>query len=193
MCFRTASSTRTSSMGCVFKERTDLPMYAPGMRVFEAFNADAARWRSFTATISSATTNKAAPGSQLCLPVQAARHATRGGQCCQFLHAGCPQPALITSDDVRTMFHEMKLRAARNAFKTEDPSLSGTSNRARLAATVSSQFNEHWATYPTVFQHYAKHYKTGVPMLVELRRSRSPSPSTRATTPPSCWLRQNWT
>ena len=27
-----------------------------------------------------------------------------------------------------------------------------------------SQFNEHWALYPEVFNHYAKHYKTGAPM-----------------------------
>jgi len=27
-----------------------------------------------------------------------------------------------------------------------------------------SQFNEHWASYPEVFQHYARNYKTGEPM-----------------------------
>jgi peptidyl-dipeptidase Dcp len=27
-----------------------------------------------------------------------------------------------------------------------------------------SQFNEHWAIYPSVFNHYAKHYQTGAPM-----------------------------
>ena len=31
-----------------------------------------------------------------------------------------------------------------------------------------SQFNEHWASYPAVFEHYAKHYKTGAPMPAEL-------------------------
>jgi peptidyl-dipeptidase Dcp len=31
-----------------------------------------------------------------------------------------------------------------------------------------SQFNEHWASYPAVFDHYAKHYKTGEPMPAEL-------------------------
>ena len=31
-----------------------------------------------------------------------------------------------------------------------------------------SQFNEHWALYPAVFNHYAKHYKTGAPMPAEL-------------------------
>jgi len=27
-----------------------------------------------------------------------------------------------------------------------------------------SQFNEHWAIYPAVFNHYAKHYQTSAPM-----------------------------
>ena len=31
-----------------------------------------------------------------------------------------------------------------------------------------SQFNEHWASYPAVFAHYAQHYKTGAPMPAEL-------------------------
>jgi peptidyl-dipeptidase Dcp len=31
-----------------------------------------------------------------------------------------------------------------------------------------SQFNEHWALYPAVFTHYAKHYKTGVSMPADL-------------------------
>jgi peptidyl-dipeptidase Dcp len=31
-----------------------------------------------------------------------------------------------------------------------------------------SQFNENWATYPAVFDHYAKHYQSGAPMPPEL-------------------------
>ena len=45
--------------------------------------------------------------------------------------------------------------------------LSGTAV-ARDFVEFPSQFNEHWATYPAVFSHYAKHYKTGAPMPAEL-------------------------
>jgi len=42
---------------------------------------------------------------------------------------------------------------------------------------MPSQFNEHWALYPTVFAHYARQYKTGQPMpaaLVEkIKRART--------------------
>jgi peptidyl-dipeptidase Dcp len=47
------------------------------------------------------------------------------------------------------------------------PGLSGT-QVARDFVEFPSQFNEHWATYPAVFDHYAKHYETGAPMPAEL-------------------------
>jgi len=43
------------------------------------------------------------------------------------------------------------------------PTLTGTSV-PRDFVEFPSQFNEHWALEPTVFAHYAKHYKTGKPM-----------------------------
>ena len=77
------------------------------------------------------------------------------------------EPALLTSDDVRTMFHEFGHALHGMFSNTEYPTLSGTST-ARDFVEFPSQFNEHWATYPTVFHHYAKHYKTGAPMPAEL-------------------------
>jgi peptidyl-dipeptidase Dcp len=46
---------------------------------------------------------------------------------------------------------------------TKYPSLSGTAT-ARDFVEFPSQFNEHWASYPAIFEHYAKHYKTGAAM-----------------------------
>ena len=50
---------------------------------------------------------------------------------------------------------------------TNYPSLSGTAV-ARDFVEFPSQFNEHWASYPAVFDHYAKHYQTGASMPAEL-------------------------
>jgi peptidyl-dipeptidase Dcp len=50
---------------------------------------------------------------------------------------------------------------------TKYPSLSGTSV-PRDFVEFPSQFNEHWASYPAVFNNFAKHYKTGAPMPAEL-------------------------
>jgi len=50
---------------------------------------------------------------------------------------------------------------------TEYPTLSGTAT-ARDFVEFPSQFNEHWALFSAVFDHYARHYKTGAPMPAEL-------------------------
>ena len=73
------------------------------------------------------------------------------------------QPALISLDDVLTMFHEFG-HGLHGLFANQQyPSLSGTSV-ARDFVELPSQFNEHWALEPKVLAHYAVHYKTGAPM-----------------------------
>jgi len=76
-------------------------------------------------------------------------------------------PALISFTDVTTMFHEFGHALHGMFANTEYPSLSGTET-ARDFVEFPSQFNEHWALYPSVFAHYARHYKTGEPMPADL-------------------------
>jgi peptidyl-dipeptidase Dcp len=77
------------------------------------------------------------------------------------------EPALISFDDVITMFHEFG-HALHGMFSdARYPLLSGT-GVPRDFVEFPSQFNEHWALYPAVFNHFAKHYKTGAPMPAEL-------------------------
>src|SRR5436853_660250 len=73
------------------------------------------------------------------------------------------QPALITSDDVVTMFHEFG-HALHGLFANQKyPSISGATV-ARDFVEFPSQFNENWAFEPSVLAHYAVHYKTGAKM-----------------------------
>jgi peptidyl-dipeptidase Dcp len=73
------------------------------------------------------------------------------------------QPALLTFDDVTTMFHEFG-HALHGLFAAQVyPTLSGT-NVARDFVEFPSQFNEHWALYPQVLAHYAINFRTGKPM-----------------------------
>ena len=65
------------------------------------------------------------------------------------------------------MFHEFGHALHGMFADAEYPSSRGTSV-ARDFVEVPSQFNEHWASYPAIFTHYAKHYKTGEPMPAEL-------------------------
>jgi peptidyl-dipeptidase Dcp len=64
---------------------------------------------------------------------------------------------------VTTMFHEFGHGLHGMFSNTRYPTLSGTST-ARDFVEFPSQFNEHWAIYPAVFSHYAKHHQTGAPM-----------------------------
>jgi peptidyl-dipeptidase Dcp len=70
------------------------------------------------------------------------------------------QSALISFDDVTTMFHEFG-HALHALFANEQyPSLAGT-NVALDFVEFPSQFNEHWALYPAVLKHYAINQVTG--------------------------------
>jgi len=77
------------------------------------------------------------------------------------------EPALLSFDDVTTMFHEFGHALHGMLADTKYPTLSGTAT-PRDFVEFPSQFNEHWASDPAVFPHYAKHYKTGEPMPAEL-------------------------
>jgi peptidyl-dipeptidase Dcp len=154
--------------GLTFKERKDLPVYAPGVRVFEVFDANGSTLALFYCDYfkrdnkqGGAWMNSFVGQSRLLgtLPVVS--------NVANFPAPAPGEPALLTPDDVRTMFHEFGHALHGMFANTEYPSLSGTSV-ARDFVEFPSQFNEHWATYPAVFQHYAKHYKTGAPMPAEL-------------------------
>jgi len=86
------------------------------------------------------------------------------------------QPALISWDDVTTMFHEFG-HALHGMFAAQTyPTLSGTSV-ARDFVEFPSQFNENWALDPKVLPHYAVHYQTGQPipqdLVDKIKRSRT--------------------
>jgi len=154
--------------GLTFKERKDLPVYAAGVRVFEVFDANGSTLALFYCDYfkrdnkqGGAWMNSFVEQSRLLgtLPVVS--------NVANFPPPAAGEPALLTTDDVRTMFHEFGHALHGMFANTEYPSLSGTSV-ARDFVEFPSQFNEHWATYPAVFQHYAKHYKTGAPMPADL-------------------------
>ena len=154
--------------GLTFKERKDIPVYAPGVRVFEVFNADGSTLALFYCDYfkrdnkqGGAWMNSFVGQSKLLGTIPVVSNVAN------FSMPAPGEPALLTADDVRTMFHEFGHALHGMFANTEYPSLSGTST-ARDFVEFPSQFNEHWATYPTVFQHYAKHYKTGAPMPEEL-------------------------
>ena len=154
--------------GLTFKERKDLPVYAPSVRVFEVFDADGSPLALFYADYFKRDNKQG--GAWMTNYVEQSRLLNTKPVVTNIANFEPPapgEPALLTSDDVNTMFHEFGHALHGMFSNTEYPSLSGTST-ARDFVEFPSQFNEHWALYPSVFQHYAKHYKTGKPMPKEL-------------------------
>jgi peptidyl-dipeptidase Dcp len=154
----------TRLYGITFKERHDLPVYEPSVRVFDVFDPD---------------------GSQLAIFIgdYFARPSKRGGAWMNSYvdqsllfgtkavvanHLNIPppsdgQPALLTFDEVTTMFHEFG-HALHGMFSdVRYPRFSGT-QVPRDFVEYPSQVNEMWATWPEVLANYAKHYQTGAPM-----------------------------
>jgi peptidyl-dipeptidase Dcp len=154
--------------GITFKERKDIPVYQADVRVFEVSDADG-RPRALFYCDYFKRDNKSG-GAWMNTFVDQSK--LLGTLPVVYNVANLPKPApgdpaLISFTDVTTMFHEFG-HALHGIFaNTEYPSLSGTAT-ARDFVEFPSQFNEHWAMYPVVFNHYAKHFKTGAAMPAEL-------------------------
>jgi peptidyl-dipeptidase Dcp len=154
--------------GITFKERKDIPVYHPDVRVFEVSDADGKTLALFYCDYFKRDNKNG--GAWMSNFVNQSK--LLGMLPVVFNVANLPkpapgEPALISFTDVTAMFHEFG-HALNGIFaNTEYPSLSGTAT-ARDFVEFPSQFNEHWALYPAVFVHYAKHYKTGAAMPPEL-------------------------
>jgi peptidyl-dipeptidase Dcp len=154
--------------GITFKERKDIPVYHPDVRVFEVSDADGKALALFYCDYFKRDNKNG--GAWMGSFVDQSR--LLGTLPVVYNVANLPkpapgEPALISFTDVTTMFHEFGHALHGMFANTEYPSLSGTAT-ARDFVEFPSQFNEHWALYPTVFTHYAKHYKTGAPMPADL-------------------------
>jgi peptidyl-dipeptidase Dcp len=77
------------------------------------------------------------------------------------------KPALLSMDDVETLFHEFGHALHGLLSQCTYPSLSGT-NVARDFVELPSQIMENWCWEPEVIKTYAFHYKTGEVMPNEL-------------------------
>ncbi len=147
--------------GITFKERHDIPVYADDVRVFEVFDQDKKPMALFYTDFYKRD-NKSGGAWMSNLVGQSFLLGTKPViyNICNFTKPAPGQPALISFDDVSTMFHEFG-HGLHGLFANQKyPTLSGT-NVARDYVEFPSQFNEHWATEPSVIKHYAVHYKTG--------------------------------
>ncbi len=154
--------------GLTFKERKDLPVWQADVRVFDVYDADGkplALW--YCDYFKRDNKNGGAWEDSLVGQSKLLGTLPVVYNVANFEKPAPGQPALLSFDDVTTMFHEFGHALHAMFADTEYPSLSGTAV-PRDFVEFPSQFNEHWASNPAVFAHYAHHYKTGEPMPAEL-------------------------
>jgi peptidyl-dipeptidase Dcp len=150
--------------GLTFKERHDIPVYNPDVRTFEVFDANGQPLALFYADYFKRDNKQG--GAWMDQFVDQSKLLGRKPvvfNVANFTKPAPGQPALLTYDDVSTMFHEFGHALHGMFSNVQYPTLSGT-NVPRDFVEFPSQFNEHWALEPTVFANYAKHYQSGAPM-----------------------------
>ena len=155
--------------GLTFKERTDIPTYHPDMRVFEVIDKDGKSKALFYCDYFRRPTKRGGAW------MDGFQKQSRQRQqlpiifnVCNNAKAPEGQPSLLTWDEVTTMFHEFGHALHGILSDCQYNKLSGTSV-ARDFVEMPSQFNESFAAIPEVFDHYARHYKTGEPMPADLK------------------------
>jgi peptidyl-dipeptidase Dcp len=154
--------------GLTFKERKDIPTWSPDMRVFQVYDQDGKELAIFMIDPWKRD-NKNGGAWMSNLVNQSYLRGTKPVifNVENFTKPAPGQPALISWDDVTTMFHEFG-HALHGMFASQTyPTLSGT-NVARDFVEFPSQFNENWALDPKILPHYAVHYKTGQTITQEL-------------------------
>ncbi len=159
----------TRLYGITFKPRPDLPVYQPDVKVYEVFDKDGTPLALFYADWFKRD-NKGGGAWMGNFVDQSALLNTKPViyNVANFSKPAAGQPALLSWDDVITMFHEFG-HALNGMFADQRyPRLSGTAT-PRDFVEFPSQFNEHWASDPQVFSHFARHYQTGEQMPTALR------------------------
>ena len=153
--------TMKKLFGVEFRERKDLPLVHPEVRTFDVLNADGSQiglfyfdpfkrdskrggaWMSAYVVQSHLKGEKPVIANTLNIPRPADG-----------------QPALISFDNVTTLFHEMGHGVHGLFSDVTYPSVAGTAT-PRDFVEFPSTFQEDWAIQPEILGNYARHFETG--------------------------------
>jgi peptidyl-dipeptidase Dcp len=161
----------TRLFGLKFKERKDLPRYHPEVRVWEVVDRKGQHVGLFMGDYFARPTKR----SGAWMSAFRSQHKLGKGQSpiivnvLNFTKGGEGEPALLSFDDARTLFHEFGHGLHGLLSNVTYPSISGTAV-TRDFVELPSQLYEHWLSTPEVLEKHALHYKTGKPMPKQLRQ-----------------------
>ncbi|MFJ4187326.1 M3 family metallopeptidase [Kitasatospora sp. NPDC089509] len=154
--------------GLTFTERPDLTAHHPDARVFEVFEQDGGSLGLFIGDFHARASKRG--GAWMDELVGQSRLTGRRPVVLNNLNVPRPapgEPALLSWDEVRTLFHEFG-HALHGLFSdVEYPLFAGTAV-PRDFVEFPSQVNEMWMVRPEVLANYARHHATGEPLPTEL-------------------------
>ncbi len=151
--------------GLTFSERKDIPVWHPDVRVWEVKDAKGNHKALFYgdyfarpskrsgAWMTSLRDQQKLDGDIYPLIINVMN----------FSKGANGEPALLSPDDARTLFHELGHGLHGMLSNVTYPSLSGTSVFTDFVE-LPSQLYEHWQERPEVLQKFARHYQTGEPL-----------------------------
>lgn len=160
-----AFDTAHRLFGISFKELSGLPIYHPDVRVFEVTGADGEHVGLFLGDYFARPSKR----SGAWMSAFRTQHRVDGDQkpiivnVMNFAKAPDGQPALLTFEDARTLFHEFGHGLHGLLSDVTYPMIAGT-RVARDFVELPSQLYEHWLSQPEVLSRFAVHCRTGEPM-----------------------------
>lgn len=151
----------TKLYGITFRERTDLPVYHPDVRVWEVFDVDGSSLALFVTDMYARPSKRGGAW----MNAYVAQNRLLGQKPVIGNHLNIPKPAdgaptLMTFSEVTTLFHEFG-HALHGMFSDVNYPLFAGTAVPRDFVEFPSQVNEMWATWPEVLANYARHHQTG--------------------------------
>jgi oligopeptidase A len=159
--------------GVRITERQDVPVWHPDVRFFEIQEADGHAIGSFYLDAYARSNKRSGAwmdecvgrkklGSGAALPV--------AYLVCNFLPPNAGRPALLTHDDVLTLFHEFGHGLHHLLTRVDYPSIAGINGVSWDAVELPSQFLENYAWHPDVLRRISCHVQTGAALPVETQQ-----------------------
>jgi peptidyl-dipeptidase Dcp len=160
--------TMNKLYGITYRERQDLPVYHPEVRVFDVLDKDGSQIGLFYADYFKRDTKRG--GAWMTNFVEQTKLLNQKPVVVNCLNIPLPaegEPSLISFDNVTTLFHEMGHGLHGLFSDVTYPTVAGA-NTPRDFVEFPSTFEEDWAIQPEILANYAKHYQTGEPISKEL-------------------------
>lgn len=96
---------------------------------------------------------------------------------CNFTPPSVGEPALLTHDEVLTLFHEFGHGLHHLLTRVDEGSVSGIRGVEWDAVELPSQFMENWCFHADTLKRFARHWQTGAPLpdalITQLQKSRT--------------------